>query len=743
MKNPIVVLVVSLGLLGGSGCGPSVSSCHFDSDCQGDAVCTKGVCVEKEEQKPKMDGGFDAGESEEDSGEPESEADAGVNAGEIADAGVAAGMPDPMMVVDAGMQCVPRKCSDVGATCGQIPDLCGGTLSCGSCSLPETCGAVLSGRCGCVPKTCSQLGKNCGSVDDGCGHALSCGDPSCGGGQNYCDGANTCQCRPKTCASYGAMCGVNLPDGCGGTIPSCGAQPDCGGGQWSCTSTYECKCTPKTCAQIGAACGAVSDGCGATLNCGTCGPFYNCGPSNQCVCADTVDQPDDQFQDTNCDGIDGDKSKAVFLDANGGTDWNDGTFGHPVQSLSRALALTSSSRNQIYAIGGSYTAPNQWPAGISLYGGYLAPSWARSASTLRPFLRSLGGGLLLQNVNVTTTFAFVEFFAAKHFLFTGTTAVRVIDSGTNVRFSNCVMTAGDGLQGDDATAGMAGLSGAPGANGIAANPNDPNWAGGVPVSTAGGGSNGGKGGRGGSGAPGESMNGLNGANGTPNGGLGGIGGVTACGIAGNGTPGMAGQAAASGTPGVSGSGVGLINANGYWNASPSMMGSRGTDGASGPGGGGGGGGAKLHCTFSPYEAGGYGGGGGEGGRGGFGGPGGGGGGASIGLQLIRSNPYLNACRIVAGNGGVGGAGGIGGAGGSGGAGGTGGAGIDRGNGYRSGAGGAGGVGGRGGNGGQGGSGARGPSIGIWCESVSGTLNTVGVVIATGTGGIVEPKHACP
>ena len=43
--------------------------------------------------------------------------------------------------VDAGAPaCVPTTCSALGATCGAISDGCSGTLSCGQCPSPETCG---------------------------------------------------------------------------------------------------------------------------------------------------------------------------------------------------------------------------------------------------------------------------------------------------------------------------------------------------------------------------------------------------------------------------------------------------------------------------------------------------------------------------------------------------------------------------------------------------------------------------
>jgi hypothetical protein len=42
--------------------------------------------------------------------------------------------------VRGSLGCVPTFCYIKGANCGSIPDGCGGTLDCGSCPAPETCG---------------------------------------------------------------------------------------------------------------------------------------------------------------------------------------------------------------------------------------------------------------------------------------------------------------------------------------------------------------------------------------------------------------------------------------------------------------------------------------------------------------------------------------------------------------------------------------------------------------------------
>jgi hypothetical protein len=48
----------------------------------------------------------------------------------------------------------------------------------------------------------------------------------------------------------------------------------------TCDTTCTGACVPTTCAALGKDCGAVSDGCGATLQCGTCSPPDVCGGRN-------------------------------------------------------------------------------------------------------------------------------------------------------------------------------------------------------------------------------------------------------------------------------------------------------------------------------------------------------------------------------------------------------------------------------------------------------------------------------
>src|SRR5262245_51169616 len=125
-------------------------------------------------------------------------------------------------------------CAAQGATCGTIPNGCGGTLTCGVCTAPQTCGGGgVANSCGCTPTTCAAQGKNCGTIPNGCGGTLACGvctaPQTCGGGgvPNVCGVG----CVPTTCAAQGKNCGT-IPDGCGGTLTCgvCTAPQTCGGG---------------------------------------------------------------------------------------------------------------------------------------------------------------------------------------------------------------------------------------------------------------------------------------------------------------------------------------------------------------------------------------------------------------------------------------------------------------------------------------------------------------------------------
>jgi hypothetical protein len=129
----------------------------------------------------------------------------------------------------------------------------------------------------CTPLTCADHGAACGPVPNGCGGTIaSCGTcPAgkvCTGGQ--CSGST---CAPATCALLGKDCG-SWSDGCGGVLAcgSCAAPQTCGGAGTPgvCAAA---SCPAQTCASLGKNCGSWSDGCGGTLACGSCTAPQTCG----------------------------------------------------------------------------------------------------------------------------------------------------------------------------------------------------------------------------------------------------------------------------------------------------------------------------------------------------------------------------------------------------------------------------------------------------------------------------------
>jgi hypothetical protein len=130
----------------------------------------------------------------------------------------------------------------------------------------------------CTPLTCADQGIQCGPAPNGCGGTIaSCGTCPAGmvcGTGGKCAGSS---CTPTTCAALGKNCG-SWSDGCGNTLNcgTCTSPNTCGGGG----TPGVCgagSCVPTTCAQLGYNCGQWSNGCGGILNCGTCTSPETCG----------------------------------------------------------------------------------------------------------------------------------------------------------------------------------------------------------------------------------------------------------------------------------------------------------------------------------------------------------------------------------------------------------------------------------------------------------------------------------
>jgi hypothetical protein len=440
----------------------------------------------------------------------------------------------------------------------------------------------------------------------------------------------------------------------------------------------------------------------------------DCRPDDPAIHPGAADQPDLTFADTNCDGIDGQRTGPVFVSP-AGDDAAAGTIAAPVATIDHAMAIAGS--RPVYLAKGSYAHASAGTAATSLYGGYDPLTWKRSpggTSIALTVTLSGTGALAWQEIGLTApdgsapravdltdatlVAGRVDLQVGAAGPGAGSLALRA--SNSQVSWTGGSITVGPGSRGFD---GGPGSPGAPGASAPAGNGGScdgslappPSPGGGSPVFAA-------QGGIGGAGAnPAESFghNGGTGGSGAP----GGAGGATG---GSQGQPGAAGANGGTGAPGAGG-----LPAAGSWSTVvgwDAHIGSTGAPGSPGGGGGGGGGGGAQSGPFVIDGSGNSGGGGGAGGLGGGGGSGALGGTGSIAVLLVGGHLTLTGAAVSTGQGGDGGLGGpgaIGGGGGSGGAGGQ----VCTG---EVGAGGHGGNGGHGGTGGNGGNGAGGPSIGV-------------------------------
>jgi hypothetical protein len=470
----------------------------------------------------------------------------------------------------------------------------------------------------------------------------------------------------------------------------------------------------------------------------------NDGCEYQCNFVASTDLPDPNFIDANCDGIDGDRSSAIFL-APLGDDRNSGAFGQPVASLEVAYALAKVKGNNpiILAAAGTYPplAQTMNIEGVSIAGGYDPDDWSKRGLRFQTGFETIFDGaspaFRFENQNSGTVYFGNLTVTAPSVTTPGVAAygIQVLRSN-NVLFEDLKVVVGDGGDagaeiGDNGTQGAGGFDGSGGSQGAV----DANSGGGGGF--GGGSTCGGAGGTGGNGGN-DSDDGSRGGDGFgPSPGNGGNAGSGNEDNAGNGGGGSAGI---TGEPGSNGAGgqifISIVDpVTQLWKPSTGQDGGVGKGGSGGGGGGGGGGSCcdsgSFFCFIScDPDSGGGGGGGGGGGCGGNGGKGGKAGGPSFGIWFGGSTPRVNRADITTGRGGKGGRGGLGGLGGPGGKGGNGGAG-----GGKAGEGGDGGGGGPGGSGGKGGGGAGGSSIGIVVAGVPcNNIAIANVVFKGGTPG---------
>ncbi|MDA0165928.1 hypothetical protein OM076_37025, partial [Solirubrobacter ginsenosidimutans] len=328
----------------------------------------------------------------------------------------------------------------------------------------------------------------------------------------------------------------------------------------------------------------------------------DCRPLDPAVYPGAPDKPDLAFEDTNCDGIDGDLNKAIFVDGGGGLDTRSGTRDFPKKTITNALAAAKAAGKDVYVAAGTYAESLALEPNLGIYGGYT-PNFA-ARSTTEPTTINGGPQAAMADGDAGVVLQLLTFQGAAAGPGGSSYGLRIVN---NAKVAVQRVTAIGGTAGAGGV-GTTGTIGATGGNGTVGNSS------GCGTSQAaatgggsGGGSNGGGGGAGGTSAGGGS-NGVTGSG--AGGGFRGAGGGGANGggnqTGGNGGTGQPGGPGSAGPNAPTATFTPELAGAGGWAGTNGTLGTAGT-GASGGGGGGGGGAAFNGIYNAPGGSGGSGG----------------------------------------------------------------------------------------------------------------------------------------
>jgi hypothetical protein len=688
----------------------------------------------------------------------------------------------PGFVKLGNFQCIPEgaslcqscvsdaSCVGDGAACVTLDDgsfcaqACQSGGDCPSGFDCETVAGVAAKQC--VPATgsCTCSAANAGLARP-CLQSWTPADPgqpayTCSG-QEICSAAGwgACQLPAELCDGVDNDCDGTLDEDFRDDAGKYGLVNHCGGCDISCLALSFPNAQP------------LCDTSGAVPLCdyGCAAGFVDVdgAAANGCECQPKpgVDHPDPLGIDSNCDGIDGDKSSGVFV-SKAGDDAAPGSFEAPKRSIQAAIdAAKTGGKTSVFVATGLYVESLLLADGVSVYGGYSATFTVRDATAYQTALLgepptaarpgAVNAVAVGQAPADDTTFAGFTVFGEDNTAPGGSSyAIYLKDVGPALHIVQNVVVAGDGGPGGIGGNGVNGSGGTGGAAGVGAAGTGALCDGSDVAAGGAGGQHlcGGTSTSGGAGgtrvcpvAPDEVQTasqsptaaefGKSGANGGPAGGEAGwhqLVGFSSCGVCSSSkTHASDGEDGGNGAAGAAGLGAGPCTdadgsvAGGLWQAGGGAAGGDGKAGAGGGGGGAGGGvDEKASCTDANtnFVLGGSGGGGGAGGCQGTGGKGGGGGGGSFGVFATwtaspSALPEIADNEVFRGRGGAGGNGGVGGIGGAGGFGAPGG-GSNQGTGafplnFCGSGGGFGGNGGAGGHGAGGAGGCGGASFGLY------------------------------
>ena len=113
-------------------------------------------------------------------------------------------------------------------------------------------------------------------------------------------------------------------------------------------------------------------------------PPADCAPNDVAINPAAADPPSPPaFTDSNCDGIDGNAAKAVFVSPVG-DDANPGTRTQPKRTIAAGITTAAAANKQVYVTFGTFPERLDVANGVGVYGGY-GLDWSRSLANVTRF----------------------------------------------------------------------------------------------------------------------------------------------------------------------------------------------------------------------------------------------------------------------------------------------------------------------------------------------------------------------
>jgi hypothetical protein len=187
------------------------------------------------------------------------------------------------------------------------------------------------------------------------------------------------------------------------------------------------------------------------------------------ICVSTgSDDPDGEFVDSNCDGIDGDLTRAVFVSPDG-SDGADGSLAQPLRHIDDAIELAAGSERDVYVCNGTYTETVTITTPIAIYGGYDCANGGRRTKDRAIVRPDRGLALSVQSVTGTVHVERLAFRSADAVSPGESSQAGSIVASSNVVLSRVEFSAGKGAEGAPGAPGADAsqtrpFAGAPGAN---------------------------------------------------------------------------------------------------------------------------------------------------------------------------------------------------------------------------------------------------------------------------------------